>query len=75
MARQVGWLVTAAISAALSMSAVALADAQIGQSGDTQPPAAAVDPEAVPDAGGAAPVMLGLLAGFAVMYATGMLVG
>jgi len=59
MARQVGWLVTAAISAALSMSAVALADAQIGQSGDTQPPAAAVDPEAVPDAGGAAPVMLG----------------
>ena len=57
MAREVAWLVTAAVSAALSMSAVIPVTAQTSQSA---PPAAAEsDPEAVPEPQTPAAVLLG----------------
>ena len=59
MTRQVGWLVSVATAATLSMSAVALAAGQTGQAGDPQASPASVDPEAMADTGGAAAVTLG----------------
>ena len=58
MARQVGWLVTAAISATLSMFAVAPLAAQAGQAQAAQTPLPP-DPEAVREPEAPAPVMLG----------------
>ena len=58
MARVVGWLVSAAMSAALSLAAVAPVAAQAGQAQAAQTPPPP-DPEAVREPEAAAAVVLG----------------